>query len=70
MPSKSHEIVLAHDQEPSYEPEFNLFLIPSFSSRAACKKGLAYLLRSVISEAHMEVSPDFMRIFKGKSHEA
>ena len=48
VPRKSHEFVLAHDQEPSYEPEFNLFLVPSFSSRAACKKGLAYLLRSVL----------------------
>ena len=47
----------------------NLFLAPSNPSRVASKNWLAYLLKSVILEAHREANLETMSICKVKPHE-
>ena len=51
------------------EQSSNLFLAPSNPSRSASKNGLAYLLRSVIVDAHKQVCPELMKVLKVKPHE-
>ena len=47
----------------------NLFLAPKNLNRAASKNGLAYLLKSVIVEAHKDFNPELLKICKVKPHE-
>ena len=47
----------------------NLFLAPRNPERSASKNGLAFLIKSVIKEAHEHVSPESEKLFKVKSQE-
>ena len=47
----------------------NLFLAPSNPSRSASKNGIAYLLKSVIKEAHEKADPESLKLYKVMIHE-
>ena len=47
----------------------SLFLAPSNPSRGASKNALSYMLRSLIREAHVNLNPELLPMFKANVHE-
>ena len=47
----------------------SLFLAPKDPARAASKNGIAYMLKSLIKEAHKKASPEVMKLVKVKPQE-